>query len=140
MYLIYAGFNYSAENGFVSVVNEFISDRSLIWDWLQEHGASLLEWLKQPQVLAVIMTWWISFSVIFILLFCVGFNPVGIGAGTMAAVFQSWAYGGFTPAGGIFATLTSLGMLGWLMPGQVCVAAVVATVAAIIVWVCGVGT
>jgi hypothetical protein len=49
MYLIYAGFNYSAENGFVSVVNEFISDRSLIWDWLQEHGASLLEWLKQPR-------------------------------------------------------------------------------------------
>ena len=32
-------------------------------------------------VLAVIMTWWISFSAIFILLFCVGFNPVGIGAG-----------------------------------------------------------
>ena len=34
--------------------------------------------------------------------------------GSLAAGFQSFMYGGFTPAGGIFATLTSLAMLGIL--------------------------
>lgn len=60
-------------------------------------------------------------------------------AGTLAAAFQSWMYGGFTPAGGIFATLTSVAMLGFLMP-VVCVgAAVVATLVAALVWVGGAG-
>jgi len=49
-------------------------------------------------------------------------------------------YGGFTPAAGIFATLTSLGMLGLLNPLAVVIAAVVAMVVALIVWACGVGT
>lgn len=44
--------------------------------------------------------------------------------GTLAAAFQSFAYGGFAPAGGIFATLTSMGMLGFLMPLEVGLAAV----------------
>ena len=39
--------------------------------------------------------------------------------GTLAAAFQSFAYGGFTPAGGIFATLTSIGMLRFLRPMEV---------------------
>lgn len=34
--------------------------------------------------------------------------------GSLAAGFQSFMYGGFTPAGGIFAILTSLGMRGIL--------------------------
>ena len=34
----------------------------------------------------------------------------------MAAAFQAYMYGGFTPAAGVFATLTSLGMLGWANP------------------------
>ena len=32
--------------------------------------------------------------------------------GSLAAGFQSYMYGDFTPAGGIFATLTSMAMLG----------------------------
>ena len=59
--------------------------------------------------------------------------------GTLAAVFQSVAYGGFTPAGGIFATLTSMAMLGRLMPMQVSLAALVAAVVSLVVWACGVG-
>lgn len=47
-------------------------------------------------------------------------------------------YGGFTPAGGVFATLTSLGMLGWMVPVEAGVSAVVATVVATVVWACGV--
>jgi hypothetical protein len=48
-------------------------------------------------------------------------------------------YGGFTPAGGIFATLTSLAMLGLLMPVIAFLAAFVATMVALIVWASGVG-
>jgi hypothetical protein len=59
--------------------------------------------------------------------------------GTLAAAFQSFAYGGFTPAGGIFATLTSMGMLGALMPLEVGLAAVTATAMTVVVWACGVG-
>ena len=55
------------------------------------------------------------------------------------AAFQSFMYGGFTPAGGIFATLTSMVMVGTFMPAVVAVAAVFATVVAVIVWACGAG-
>lgn len=48
-------------------------------------------------------------------------------------------YGGFTPAGGIFATLTSMATLGTLMPTAALFAAVTATVVSIIVWACGTG-
>lgn len=59
--------------------------------------------------------------------------------GTLAAAFQSYMYGGFTPAGGIFATLTSMAMLGTLFPPGAILSAVVATGAAILVWVWGIG-
>jgi hypothetical protein len=57
----------------------------------------------------------------------------------MAAGFQSWMYGAFTPAGGVFATLTSLGMLGLAAPAFVLGAAAVATVVSVVVWACGAG-
>lgn len=57
----------------------------------------------------------------------------------MAAAFQSYAYGGFTPAGGIFATLTSMAMLGILMPAAAIFAAFVASGVAALVWAFGVG-
>ncbi|MBW0493248.1 hypothetical protein O181_032963 [Austropuccinia psidii MF-1] len=38
------------------------------------------------------------------------------GLGSLAATFQSAMYGGFTPAGGVFANLTSMGMTGTLLP------------------------
>ncbi len=60
-------------------------------------------------------------------------------AGSIAAGFQAAMYGGFTPAGGIFATLTSRGMSGMLMPAAVIAAIVLATGVAVVVGVCGVG-
>ncbi|RYP63538.1 hypothetical protein DL770_009363 [Monosporascus sp. CRB-9-2] len=45
---------------------------------------------------------------------------------SLAAAFQSSMYGGFTPAGGLFATLTSLGMLGFFAPAVTVIAAVIA--------------
>ena len=40
----------------------------------------------------------------------VGFTKAGIAAGSLAAVTQSFFYGGFVPAGGAFALLQSCGM------------------------------
>ena len=55
--------------------------------------------------------------------------------GSIAAGFQSFMYGGFTPAGGIFATLTSMAMLGTLVPVQVAIAACIATcIATLVAW------
>jgi hypothetical protein len=48
--------------------------------------------------------------------------------GSLAAGFQSWMYGAFTPAGGVFAVLTSIGMMGFFAPPLVAVAVVVASV------------
>ncbi len=53
--------------------------------------------------------------------------------GTLAAAFQSFIYGGFTPTRGIFATLTSMGILRYLMPLKVGLAAVITTVTTLIV-------
>lgn len=54
--------------------------------------------------------------------------------GFLAAAFQSCMYGAFTPAGGIFAILTSMGMMGtWMLP-VVLVASVYATCVALSVW------
>ena len=36
---------------------------------------------RLTDVLAPIMAWWITFTVVLLLLFAVGFNPIGIGAG-----------------------------------------------------------
>lgn len=48
-------------------------------------------------------------------------------------------YGGFTPAGGLFATLTPPGMLGWEVPAESGIGVMVATIFTTVVWACGVG-
>ena len=55
-------------------------------------------------------------------------------AGTLAAAFQSIVYGGLTPAGGLFATLQSMGMLGTLVPAGVGIGAAAALIVAGIMW------
>lgn len=64
---------------------------------------------------------------------------INYASGTLAAAFQSYMYGGFTPAGGVFATLTSIAMLGTMMPLAAILSAVIATVVAVIVGALGVG-
>lgn len=117
----------------------------------------------------IILTWIITFTVIMLVFSVVGFGPGGVIAGkhipraphvffycetwpcgplnsstvatsgTLAAAFQSWMYGGFTPAGGLFAVFTSMGMLGILMPAAALLAALVACGLAAVVWAFGVG-
>jgi hypothetical protein len=63
-----------------------------------------------------------------------------VSIGSLAAAFQAFMYGGFTPAGGIFATLTSMAMLGTLARPVATVAISIATLVAGTVWICGLGT
>ncbi|KAI3558871.1 hypothetical protein CABS02_00911 [Colletotrichum abscissum] len=132
--------------------------------WLKQYWGALRAWLSQPQIIVLVMTWAIVFTVVSIAILGLGFGPAGVGAGeslrrpllltflaiskiayceaqgTLAAVFQSSMYGAFTPAGGLFATLTSMAMLGTLMPWAAVVSGVLATLAAGIVWGYGVGS
>ncbi|KAF4594737.1 putative transmembrane protein [Ophiocordyceps camponoti-floridani] len=63
-----------------------------------------------------------------------GFGSSGVVAGSMAAAFQSAVYGGFTPAAGVFAALTSMGMTGTLLPTVAVVTAVLSGMAAYAYW------
>ena len=73
--------------------------------------------------------------------FAIAESPFRISSilGTLAAAFQSYMYGAFTPAGGVFATLTSMAMVGTMQPIIFVAAACLSTVAAVVVWACGVG-
>ena len=59
--------------------------------------------------------------------------------GAAAGYFQSVAHGTFTPAGGIFATWTSIMIIGRLFWPVALFAAILAMTVAGIVWVAGVG-
>jgi len=101
----------------------------------------------------------VAFTLTELLLLSLGFGPVGIvagkqnasprqnvrncgsnfclsfgGLGSMAAAFQSWMYGAFTPAAGVFATLTSLGMLGLANPLFALISVIIATLAVWLTW------
>ncbi|KAK1673685.1 hypothetical protein BDP55DRAFT_556284, partial [Colletotrichum godetiae] len=90
------------------------------------------------EIIALIMTWAIVFTIASMNILGLGFGPAGVGAGTLAAAFQSCVYGAFTPAGGLFATLTSMAMLGTLMPWAAVVSGVLATLVTGLVWEYGV--
>ena len=109
-------------------------------------------------ILAVIMAWWITFNIVTSLIMSLGFGPVGVVggelsspvgkavmntehsfAGSVAAIFQSVMYGAFTPAAGIFATLTSIAMGGTIFWPAPATGGIVATIVASIVWAAGAG-
>lgn len=79
------------------------------------------------------------FTAVITLILGLDFGPGGVVAGSTAAAFQAWMYGGFTPAAGIFATLTSFGMIGYKVPPAAGAAGCVATMAAVVGWKCGIG-
>ncbi|KAK1711273.1 uncharacterized protein BDZ83DRAFT_639727 [Colletotrichum acutatum] len=113
-------------------------DRSL-GSWLKQYWGAFRAWLSQPRKHLADIIVAIVFTVVSIAILGLGFGPAGVGTGTLAAVFQSSMYGAFTPAGGLFATLTSMAMLGTLMPWAAVVSGVLATLATGIVWGYGVG-
>ncbi|KAL1585220.1 hypothetical protein WHR41_05767 [Cladosporium halotolerans] len=115
-------------------LHQFIAERNLVAGYISSHAHEILEWISQPHIVILITVWWITFTIIITLVLCLGFGPGGVVAGSLAAAFQAWAYGAFTPAGGIFATLTSLGMVGMLAPAVAVLGAGFATMVVSVVW------
>ncbi|PGH11356.1 hypothetical protein AJ80_07147 [Polytolypa hystricis UAMH7299] len=112
---------------------------SAVSNWVVSGFETFGQWLGQPNVYPLLIAFAISFTLITMLLLCLGFGPAGILPGSLAAAFQSWMYGGFTPAGGLFATCTSIAMLGLVMPAVVGVAVVLAGLITFVAWECGLG-
>lgn len=120
-------------------LRHYVAGISIEWPDLSDQWAKFSEWLSQPHVLAMIFAWWITFTIVCTIIMSLGFGPIGIIPGTAAAAFQAFMYGGFTPAGGLFATLTSMAMVGTLMPAVLLISSFVASLVAAMVWVFGVG-
>ncbi|KAH7361544.1 hypothetical protein B0T11DRAFT_338567 [Plectosphaerella cucumerina] len=55
-----------------------------------------------------------TYAATFLGLVALGFGPLGVAGGSVAAFIQSAVYGAAVPAGGWFATMTGLGMTGGL--------------------------
>ncbi|KAG9700669.1 hypothetical protein KCV03_g9215, partial [Aureobasidium melanogenum] len=70
-----------------------------------------MSFLRQDGDVPLTMIWCTVFVLTLTLLLRVGFGSRGIVPGSAAASFQRLRYGAFTPRGGYFARLTSLGML-----------------------------
>ncbi|KAH0605439.1 uncharacterized protein H6S33_004661 [Morchella sextelata] len=100
---------------------------------------SFLVWCTGPQAIRLMIIWVSIVVVVQLLTVVVGFGPAGVVAGSLAAGFQAYAYGAFTPAGGFFAFLTSMGMLGLMMPLGLLAGAVLASFVTIICFFLGVG-
>ncbi|KAL2042381.1 hypothetical protein N7G274_004871 [Stereocaulon virgatum] len=108
------------------VLARFRNAQAQIPEWFQQH---MPKWLKSTRLWKILLAQGVASSVVIGGLSGVGFGSAGIGAGTLAAAWQSAAFGGLTPAmPGLFATLTSMGMTGTLMPVIVCVGLGVAVV------------
>ncbi|KAI1480934.1 hypothetical protein K445DRAFT_27658 [Daldinia sp. EC12] len=103
-------------------------------DFLGTLGKSFAAYIALPHVYWAIIAWAVTFTILVTLGLSLGFGPAGVIAGSLAAAFQSAMYGGFTPAGGIFASLTSLAMLGSFAPILTAAAAIIAFIPATIVF------
>ena len=153
---IFAKLHFTDSPTVSAVINDFISARSLIYPHLTSIYSlctqafhDFLTYLEQPRkrsltsskscrhlynthfipgVYTMIITFALVFSIVLFLGLSLGFGPGGVVAGSLAAAFQSFMYGAFTPAAGIFATLTSMAMLGYLAPAVVLLAAAIAGV------------
>ncbi|KAI8964520.1 hypothetical protein F5Y11DRAFT_345455 [Daldinia sp. FL1419] len=96
---------------------------------------SVAEYIALPHVRSALIVWAVVFTFVTILGLRFGFGRAGVAAGSMAAAIQSAKYGAFTPASGIFATLTSLAMLGIFQPLVTLTAAIIASIPAAITFV-----
>jgi len=115
-----------------SVWQTLVAILASIKGWVEVESTKFGEWI-QKDVWVLVVVWFIVFWLVMFTLLAIGFGSSGIIAGSLAAGFQSWMYGAFTPAGGVFAVLTSIGMMGFFATPQVVGAVVVASVVTAIV-------
>ncbi|KAL5637547.1 hypothetical protein ACGC1H_004088 [Rhizoctonia solani] len=105
-----------------------------MWEWFVKSWQGLSEFLLRPDVRNALIVWFIVFWICLLIPLAAGFGPAGVIGGSLAAWFQSVVYGAFTPAGGVFAVMTSVGMLGVACPPVVIPAVIIASLAAWIAW------
>jgi hypothetical protein len=106
MHLIFASWNFTHAPSLAAAANEFLADRSLLYNWISTHWESFVSWIEQPSkssimtlqleltsdtadVLAIILAWSITFTVVIALLLTLGFGPSGIIAGRFAFALSS---------------------------------------------------
>ncbi|KAH8829452.1 hypothetical protein DL96DRAFT_1054295 [Flagelloscypha sp. PMI_526] len=100
---------------------------------------AFVQWLTLPNTVLVLTIWFVVFWMIILVPMAHGFGPGGVVACSLAAAFQSWMYSVFTPAGGFFAVLASIGMMGFKFPPLVLQAVILATLATVLVgWARGI--
>ncbi|CAE6342441.1 unnamed protein product [Rhizoctonia solani] len=105
-----------------------------IWEWFTASWQSLSEFLLRPDARNAIIVWFVVFWICVLIPLALGFGPVGVIGGSLAAWFQSVIYGAFTPAGGFFAVMTSVGMMGVACPPVAVPSMIIASLAAWITW------
>ncbi|KDN44605.1 hypothetical protein RSAG8_05370, partial [Rhizoctonia solani AG-8 WAC10335] len=105
-----------------------------MWEWIVNSWQRFSEFLLRPEVRNALIVWFIVFWICALIPLASGFGRRGVLAGSIAAWFQSVVYGAFTPAGGFFAIMTSVGMLGVACPQIFIPSALIASLAAWIAW------
>ncbi|KAJ1300661.1 hypothetical protein OPQ81_002309 [Rhizoctonia solani] len=105
-----------------------------VWEWFTKLWQGLSESLLRPDVRNALIVWFVVFWICVLIPLTLGFGPAGVIGGSLAAWFQSVVYGAFTPAGGLFAVMTSVGMMGVACPPVVIPSAIIASLAAWIAW------
>ncbi|CAE6513488.1 unnamed protein product [Rhizoctonia solani] len=105
-----------------------------MWEWITKSWHSLSEFLLRADVRNALVVWFVVFWICIFIPLIFGFGPAGIIGGSLAAWFQSAIYGAFTPAGGVFAVMTSIGMMGVACPPVVIPSVIIASLAAWIAW------
>ncbi|CAE6335854.1 unnamed protein product [Rhizoctonia solani] len=105
-----------------------------VWEWIVGAWQDFSQFLLRPEVRNALIVWFIVFWVCALIPLASGFGSKGVIAGSIAAWFQSVVYGAFTPAGGFFAIMTSVGMLGIAHPHIFVPSTIIASLAAWIAW------
>ncbi|KAH7333647.1 hypothetical protein B0J17DRAFT_676280 [Rhizoctonia solani] len=105
-----------------------------VWKQPTKPSQSLSEFLLRPEIRNLLIVWFVVFWICLVVPLALGFGPVGVIGGSLAAWFQSAVYGAFTPAGGLFAVMTSVGMLGIACPPVVIPSAIIATLVVLAAW------
>jgi hypothetical protein len=106
MHPLLGSWNGTQASSLGGAANNFIAYGSFVWTWIAAHWELFISWLEQPRrfsimtfrsrltcgladILAIILAWWVTFTVIItVLLTFGGFGHGGIIAGKFAYAFS----------------------------------------------------
>ncbi|KAF8761381.1 Interferon-induced 6-16 family [Rhizoctonia solani] len=88
-----------------------------IWEWFTASWQSLSEFLLRPDARNAIIVWFVVFWICVLIPLALGFGPVGVIGGSLAAWFQS-VFMELSLRGGFFAVMTSCWDDGCCLPAS----------------------